>query len=47
MDATDHAPISSFINYPTPKAHDIPYKAPPEAKNPVVKGLTLQILAYA
>src|SRR3712207_4789678 len=35
-----HSRMSGF-NYPTPKQHDIPYRAPQQAKNPVVRGLAL------
>lgn len=45
MDTRAH--ISSFLYYPTPKAHDIPYEAPAPQNNPVLKGLPLQILTYA
>ncbi|OWY52025.1 amidase signature enzyme [Alternaria alternata] len=34
-----------FFNYPTPKPHDAPYKAPPPGKNPVVKGALLHYLS--
>ncbi|KAF1831308.1 amidase signature enzyme [Decorospora gaudefroyi] len=34
-----------FFNYPTPKAHDATFEAPPPGKNPVVKGLLLHHLA--
>ncbi|KAF2177725.1 glutamyl-tRNA amidotransferas-like protein subunit A [Zopfia rhizophila CBS 207.26] len=40
----DRAP-TGFINYPTPKALEVPYKAPPPSTNPVIKGLTLHYLA--
>ncbi|KAK1908244.1 hypothetical protein P3342_013564 [Pyrenophora teres f. teres] len=38
-------PNSSFINYPAPKAYDIPFKAPPPGNNPVLKGPLLQHLS--
>lgn len=34
-----------FLNYPTPKAHDAPFEAPPPGKNPVIKGWPLHYLA--
>lgn len=34
-----------FFNYPRPKPHDAPYKAPPPGKNPVVKGALLHYLS--
>ncbi|ORY14195.1 glutamyl-tRNA amidotransferas-like protein subunit A [Clohesyomyces aquaticus] len=45
MAAKDPAP-SDFINYPTPKAHDIPYQAHKDAKNPALNGLLLHYLSY-
>jgi hypothetical protein len=43
---SNHAPsTSSFINYPNPKAYDIPYQTRAEPKNPVLKGITLSYLA--
>ncbi|KAI8933583.1 hypothetical protein NX059_009313 [Plenodomus lindquistii] len=36
-----------FLNYPTPKAHETPFEAPPEGQNPVFKGKPLDILSYA
>ncbi|KAF2751375.1 amidase signature enzyme [Sporormia fimetaria CBS 119925] len=45
QDRAQSAQTSSFINYPTPQAHDVPYKAGPEPANPVVKGALLNILA--
>jgi len=35
----------TFLNYPPAQAHEIPYRAKPVAKNPVVQGLPLHYLA--
>jgi hypothetical protein len=35
----------TFLNYPPAEAHDVPYRAPPAPKNPVVKGVALHYLA--
>lgn len=40
-----HRPNSGFINYPPPKAYDVPFKAPPPGNNPVLKGPLLQHLS--
>ncbi|PSN71629.1 glutamyl-tRNA amidotransferas-like protein subunit A [Corynespora cassiicola Philippines] len=45
MTSDGHGAPAGFINYPTPKAHEIPYVTPPTPKNPVIRGTTLQYLA--
>jgi len=34
-----------FFNYPTPRANDAAYQAPPPPKNPVIKGSALHYLS--
>ncbi|CAO2657968.1 Nn.00g072280.m01.CDS01 [Neocucurbitaria sp. VM-36] len=36
---------AQFLNYPTPKAHDAAFEAPPPGSNPVIKGWPLHYLA--
>ncbi|KAL6708837.1 hypothetical protein ACN47E_002244 [Coniothyrium glycines] len=38
--------ITRFLNYPTPKSHEVPFEAGPPAQNPVFKGATLNYLSY-
>ncbi|KAF2808149.1 glutamyl-tRNA amidotransferas-like protein subunit A [Mytilinidion resinicola] len=33
--------VPGFINYPTPRSLEVPYKAPPPPSNPVIRGLPL------
>ncbi|KAJ9656031.1 hypothetical protein H2201_008674 [Coniosporium apollinis] len=41
MAETSEQPAPRFYNYPTAKATEVPYKEPPPASNPVVRGLAL------
>ncbi|KAF2114709.1 glutamyl-tRNA amidotransferas-like protein subunit A [Lophiotrema nucula] len=41
----DSAVPTNFINYPTPKAHDVPFKTHAAPRNPVLKGLPLYYLS--
>ncbi|RMZ67305.1 hypothetical protein GMOD_00001211 [Pyrenophora seminiperda CCB06] len=40
-----HKPTSGFIDYPAPKAYDVPFRAPPPGNNPVLKGVLLEYLS--
>lgn len=45
MSVSSHTSSPRFLNYPTPKAYEALYEAPPPGKNPIVKGALLNFLS--